>query len=108
MKTLGQLQVGDTFYLINYDEGDHIYDVCEKVVSVITDIAVGKIVKYLDAEGILHGITVTKDEFESTNATSHYLQAICSDKERCIELLREDKTSFLDNYYRIITKLNDE
>lgn len=108
MKTLGQLQVGDTFYLINYDEGGHISDVCEKVVSIIYDIAVGKIVKYLDAEGILHGITVTKDEFESTNATSHYLQAICSDKERCLEVLREDKTSFLNNYSRIITKLNDD
>ena len=106
MKKLGQLQVGDTFYLINYDEGDHIYDVCEKVVSVITDIAVGKIVKYLDAEGILHGITVTKDEFENTNATSHYLQEICSDKERCIELLREDKKSFLDNYSRMMAQLN--
>lgn len=105
MKKLGQLQVGDTFYLINYDEGNHIYDVCEKVVSVITDIAVGKIVKYLDAEGILHGITVTKDEFKSTNATSHYLQAICSDKERCLELLRDDKKSFLDNYSRIIDQL---
>lgn len=105
MKKLGQLQVGDTFYLINYDEGNHISDVCEKVVSIITDIAIGKIVKYLDAEGILHGITVTKDEFESTNATSHYLQAICSDKERCIELLREDKTSFLNNYSRIIDQL---
>ena len=108
MKALGQLRVGDTFYLINYDEGNHISDVCEKVVSVINEIAVGKIVKYLDAEGILHGITVTKDEFESTNATSHYLQAICSDKERCLELLIEDKNSFLDNYSRIITKLNDE
>jgi len=106
MKTLGQLQVGDTFYVIDYDEGDHIYDVCEKVVSIITDIAVGKIVKYLDAEGILHGITVVKDEFDNTNATSHYLQAICSDKERCLELLEEDKKSFLDNYSRIIAQLN--
>ena len=106
MKKLGQLQVGDTFYLINRDEGGHISDVCEKVVSIITDIAVGKIVKYLDAEGILHGITVTKDEFENTNATSHYLQAICSDKERCIELLSEDKTSFLNNYYRITSQLD--
>ena len=105
MKTLGQLQVGDTFYLITYDEGDHIYDVCEKVVSVITDISVGKIVKYLDAEGILHGITITKDEFDNTDATSHYLQAICSDKERCLELLRDDKKSFLDNYSRIIDQL---
>ena len=106
MKTLGQLQVGDTFYLINYDEGGHISDVCEKVVSIITDIAVGKIVKYLDAEGILHGITVTKDGFENTNATSHHLQAICSDKRRCIELLREDKKSFLDNYSRMMEQLN--
>ena len=105
MKTLGQLQVGDTFYLINRDEGGHIYDVCEKVVSIITDIAVGKIVKYLDAEGIFHGITITKDEFENTNATSHYLQAICSDKRRCIELLSEDKTSFLNNYSRIMSQL---
>ena len=106
MKTLGQLQVGDPFYIINYDEGDHIYDVCEKVVSIITDIAVGKIVKYLDAEGILHGITVVKDEFDNTNATSHYLASICSDKERCLELLEEDKKSFLDNYSRIMTQLN--
>lgn len=105
MKKLGQLQVGDTFYLITYDEGDHIYDVCEKVVSVITDIAVGKIVKYLDAEGILNGIAVTKEDFENTNATAYYLVSICSDKERCLELLREDKKSFLDNYSRIITKL---
>ena len=95
MKTLGQLQVGDTFYLINCDEGNHISDVCEKVVSIINDIAVGKIVKYLDAEGILHGITITKDEFESTNATSHYLQAICSDKERCLELLKKRQEVFL-------------
>lgn len=78
----------------------------KKVVSIITDIAVGKIVKYLDVKGILHGITVTKDEFENTNATSHYLQAICSDKERCIELLSEDKTSFLNNYSRMIVQLN--
>lgn len=106
MKTLGQLRVGDTFYLINYDEGDHIYDVCEKVVSIINDIAVGKIIKYLDAEGILHGITITKDNFENTNATSHYLQAICSDKERCLELLRDDKKSFLDNYSRMMEQLN--
>ena len=106
MKKLGQLQVGDTFYLINYDEGNHISDVCEKVVSIITDIAIGKIVKYLDTEGILHGITVTKDEFESTNATSHYLQAICSDKERCLELLIENKKTFLDNYSRMIAQLN--
>ena len=105
MKTLGQLQVGDTFYLINYDEGNHISDVCEKVVSIITDIAVGKVVKYLDADGIIHEIIVNKDEFDNTDATSHYLQAICSDKERCLELLREDKASFLDNYSRIITKL---
>ena len=108
MKTLGQLQVGDTFYLINCDEGNHISDVYEKVVSVITYFTTCKIVEYRDAEGILHGITITKDEFESTNAMSHYLQAICSDKERCIELLRKDKKSFLDNYSRIITKLNDE
>ena len=106
MKTLGQLRVGDTFYLINYDEGNHISDVCEKVVSIINDIAVGKIVKYLDAECILHGITVTKEEFERTNATSHYLQAICSDKRRCIELLRDDKKSFLDNYSRMMEQLN--
>ena len=106
MKTLGQLQVGDTFYLINYDEGDHIYDVQEKVVSIITGIAVGKIVKYLDAEGILHGITVTKDEFENTNATAYYLVSICSDKERCLELLRDDKKSFLDNYSRIMSQLD--
>ena len=106
MKTLGQLRVGDTFYLINYDESNHISDVCEKVVSIIYDIAVGKIVKYLDAEGILHGITVTKDNFKNTNAIAYYLVSICSDKERCIELLREDKKSFLDNYHRITTQLN--
>ena len=108
MKKLGQLRVGDTFYLINSDESNHISDVCEKVVSIIYDIAVGKIVKYLDADDILNGIAVTKEDFENTNATSHYLQAICSDKERCLELLIEDKNSFLDNYSRIITKLNDE
>ena len=106
MKTLGQLQVGDTFYLINYDEGNHISDVCEKVVSVITDFTTSKIVKYLDAVGIIHGITVTEDDFENTNATAYYLATICSDKERCLELLREDKKSFLDNYSRIMTQLN--
>jgi len=102
MKTLGQLQVGDMFYLIDYDEGKHISNVCEKVVSIITDIAVGKI----DAEGNPHGITVTEDEFDNTNATAYYLQAICSDKERCLELLREDKNSFLNNYSRIMNQLN--
>ena len=106
MKTLGQLQVGDTFYLIDYDEGKHISNVCEKVVSIITDIAVGKIVKYLSAEGNLHGITVTKDEFDNTDASAYYLQKICSDKECCLELLREDKKSFLDNYSRIMNQLN--
>ena len=106
MKTLGQLQVSDTFYLINYDEGGHISDVCEKVVSIIYDIAVGKIVKYLDAEGILHGITVTKDDFENTNAIAYYLVSICSDKEHCLELLRDDKKSFLDNYSRMMEQLN--
>ena len=105
MKTLGQLQVGDTFYVIDYDEGKHISNVHERIVGIITDIAIGKIVKYLDAEGDIHGITVTEDEFDNTNATAYYLQAICSDKERCLELLREDKKSFLDNYSRIINQL---
>ena len=36
------------------------------------------------------------------------IKIIEQDKERCLELLREDKASFLDNYSRIITKLNDE
>ena len=105
MKTLGQLQVGDTFYLINYDESNHISDVREKVVSVITDFTTSKIVKYWDAEGILHGITITKDEFESTNVMSHYLHSICSDDERDTALLREDKASFLNNYSRIMSQL---
>ena len=105
MKTLGQLQVGDTFYLINYDAGDHISDICEKVVSIINDISVGKVVKYLDADGIIHEIAVNKDEFDNTDATSYYFQSICSDKERCLELLREDKTSFLNNYSRMIYQL---
>ena len=106
MKTLGQLQVGDTFYLINYDEGKHISNIHEKIVSIITEIAIGRIIKYLDAAGDLHGITVAKEEFEDTNAPSHYLQAICSDKERCLELLREDKNSFLNNYSKIMAQLN--
>ena len=108
MKTLGQLQVGDTFYLIDYDDSKHISNVHEKVVSIITDVAIGKIIKYLDAEGNIHGVTVTvtEDEFESTDASAYYLQKICSDKERCLELLREDKKSFLDNYYRIINQLD--
>lgn len=105
MKTLGQLQVGDTFYVIDYDEGKHISNVHERIVGIIIDIAIGKIVKYLDAEGNPHGITVTEDEFDNTNATAYYLQAICSDKERCLELLREDKKSFLDNYSRIMNQL---
>ena len=106
MKTLGQLQVGDTFYVIDYDEGKHISNVHERIVGIITDIAIGKIVKYLDAEGNPHGIAVTEDEFENTDATAYYLASICSDKERCLELLEEDKKSFLDNYSRIITQLN--
>jgi hypothetical protein len=106
MKTLGQLQVGDTFYVIDYDEGKHISNVHERIVGIITDIAIGKIVKYLDAEGDLHGITVTKEEFENTNATAYYLQVICSDKERCLELLEEDKTSFLNNHNKLLTQLN--
>ena len=107
MKTLGQLQVGDTFYLIDYDEGKHISNIHEKIVSIITEIAIGRIIKYLDAEGNIHGVTVTvtEDEFESTDASVYYLQKICSDKERCLELLREDKNSFLNNYSRIITQL---
>ena len=105
MKTLGQLRVGDTFYLINYDESNHISDVREKVVSVITYFTTCKIVEYRDAKGNLRGTIVIKDDFDNTNATSHYLQAICSDKERCIELLREDKASFLNNYSRIMSQL---
>ena len=105
MKTLGQLQVGDTFYLINYDESNHISDVREKVVSVITYFTTCKIVEYRDAKGNLRGTIVTKDDFDNTNATSYYLHSICSDKERCIELLREDKASFLNNYSRIMSQL---
>ena len=106
MKTLGQLRVGDTFYLINYDESNHISDVQEKVVSVITYFTTCKIVEHRDAKGNLRGTIVTKDDFDNTNATSYYLQAICSDKRRCIELLRDDKKSFLDNYSRMMEQLN--
>lgn len=93
MKTLGELKVGDTFYIINwYDDNidNNIIDSIEKhVVSNINEISYGKCVKWLDECGKMRGTTVIHGEGGLSICTSSYLTSICSDKEVVKDVIKQ-------------------
>lgn len=108
MKTLGELKVGDPIYFIYYsDEGDCILDVNEYILSILTEIAVGCIIKWIDNSGDLHGTTLLKKENESYIARAFYGCKMCADKDFVINLINDDKKQQMKKYDNILNKLKN-
>ena len=107
MKTLGELKLGDTFYTIDWEAG-HVYNVQPHTVAILTDIAIGKIIKWVDSHGDLHGRTLQESEYNSLDVTSAYCESICVDLEHVKELVNIDYEKFTSNYNRILNELNNE
>lgn len=94
MKTLGEINIGDTFYLIYYKE-DYIYSVKKYSCTIINEILCGKIIKWFDDTNYLMGVTIKKESYNLLEDSICYSTFICADKNRVIELLQENKDKFL-------------
>lgn len=105
MKTLGELRVGDTFYIINWEAG-YINSIHEHIVSIITEIQIGEIIKWIDKDGYIRARTIEKNEYDLTECTSAYCESICSDKEKIKELLDKDYKTFIKRYNKNLEILN--
>lgn len=109
MKTLGELRVGDPIYFIYYsDEGDCILSVKEHTIAIITEIAVGHIIKWIDNHGDLHAATLLKEENESYIARAFYGCRMCADLNFVINVVNDDKNSQIKKYNKIIKELTNE
>ena len=112
MKTLGELKVGDTFYIINwYDDNidNNIIDSLEKhVVSNINEISYGKCVKWLDKYGKIRGITVIHGEFGLSICTSSYLTSICSDKEVAKDTIKQSLKKYKETCDKNLEVLDED
>ena len=106
MKTLGDLKVGDKFYLIEYDEGGFITNITERYVAIIKDISVGMIIKYFN-NGELEGFTIQKDEYDENFAICYYLIYCCADLNYVKTLIKEDKKKFNNRYNNILNTIKN-
>ena len=105
MKTLGELRVGDIFYIINWEAG-YINSIHEYIVSIITEIQIGIIIKWIDKNRDMHARTIEKNEDNSIECTSAYCESICSDKGKIKELLNKDHQRFIERYNKNLEILN--
>ena len=107
MKTLGELRVGDTFYIINWEAG-YINSIHKHIVSIITEIQIGEIIKWIDKNGDIHARTIEKNKYNLMECSSSYCESICSyDKEKIKELLDKDYKTFTKRYNKNLKILNE-
>ena len=106
MKTLDNLKPGDDFFLIyvSYD-CDCITDVKKHTVSIVREIQIGKIIKWLDKDGNMFGTTITKEEYNDVMCKAFYQCKICSDKEYVFKLIKEDKEKQIKRYNQMLDSL---
>ncbi len=95
MKTLGEINIGDTFYILHYN-GGYIVNVEKLSCAIITEIKIGALIKWIDKDGYVRGFTLQTQHFDHYDCTAAYCAIACADKERVIELLNEDKERFLN------------
>jgi len=106
MKTLGELRVGDTFYLLHYD-GGYCTFIEKHIVSIITEIRIGCIIKWIDKDGDIHGFTLESKEYNQTDCTAAYCTIACASKERAKQLLDNDYRRFMDKYNKNMKVLDE-
>ena len=105
MKTLRDLQKGDTFYLI-YQDGGFISSINIKTVNDTLDIKIGRIIHYY-VDDMMSGFTILKDEFDMNICKANCYEAIiCSDKDTVIKLLDSDKEKYLEKWTDIKNSLS--
>lgn len=104
MKTLGELRVGDEFWLVHY-EGEYIIDIKKHTISIITEIQIGIIIKFFDEGNYLRGVTIEKTEYDLLDAPSYYCGSIIADKNHVIELVKNDKKKFDEQYNELLKSI---
>lgn len=108
MKTLGELRVGDGFYLIYYSgEGNCILSVRKHVVSVITEVKIGEIIKWTDQNGYVRGTSITKEDYGKYICKAFYECKLCSDKDFVLDFIENDKNRQMDKYNKILKELSN-
>ena len=104
MKTLGELKIGDEFYLLHYN-GGYCEFVEKHLVSIITEIKIGCIIKWLDEDGDFHGFTIEEKEYNEEYCTTAYCTIVCANKEKANELLDNDYKNFMNKFNKNIKVL---
>ena len=104
MKTLGELKVGDEFWLVHYD-GGYITNIKKHTISIITEIQIGIIVKFFDEGNYLRGVTIEKTEYNLLDAPSYYCGSIIADKNHVTELVENDKKKFDERYNELLKSI---
>lgn len=106
MKKLGELRVGDPFYLLHYD-GGYCGLVEKHIVGIITEIRIGCIIKWIDKDGDIRGFTLETKEYDKEDCTAAYCTIACASKERAKQLLDNDHMRFMNNYNKNIKVLDE-
>ena len=104
MKTLGELRVGDTFYLLHYD-GGYCTSIESHMVGIISEIKIGCLIKWLDKNGDIHAFTLETKEYNQPDCTAAYCTIACADKERAKQLIENDYERFMEKYNKNIEEL---
>jgi len=109
MKTLGEVKVGDEFYLIYYStEGNCLLNVRKYTVSIINEIQIGKIIKWIDNAGNIRGTTISKEKYNDVMDNAFYECKICLDKEFVLKFIEDDKNDQIEKYKKMLKLLSDD
>lgn len=103
METLGELKIGDTFYLIHWN-GNHISTFETKTVQDIIDTKIGMNIYY--GENINDIFVIEFNKFKETVYKIYFETEVCSDKNVLLEMIdRNYKRVFYNNYDRFIPSI---
>lgn len=102
MKTLGELKIGDEFYIVHYD-GGHIYDIEKHIISIVNETKIGEIIKFFDSRNDLISLSIEREDYGKTNTYAFYCALIASNKETVKLLLEDDMKLFINNVERLNT-----
>ena len=107
MKKLGELTIGDTFYVINRDpQGGFVTSVEKHIINDILTIKIGEIIKWkADEYGSVLGVTIVTSNYENTIAHMHYNSCICADKQMVEKHLKRDRKIFMKNHNRMLSAI---
>lgn len=84
---------------------DNISSVEKHTVGTITNLKIGKLIKWEDPdyEGFPHGVTIETKEYTRTTAHAYYNSLVCADKKMVEKLLKRDRKIFMENHNRMLS-----